>query len=581
MFRHRPLPLALLALWLGGCASDPRSRPMVPDPVAATLVLHGGRIWTGDPDRPAATAIAIRGPRIVAVGDDDQILACAGPSTRRIDLRGLRVVPGLTDAHVHFIEGGSELLAPDLRTATSEEEFAGRVGKAVSELPTGAWLTIGQWDHESWPGGDLPTREVLDRFTPDHPVFLSRLDGHMAIANSVALRIAGVTATTESPPGGTIVRDAETGEPTGVLKDNAMGLVSRHIPPPSPELRLAWARAAVRHAATLGVTSVHDMLSSHEPLGVYQELRRADELTVRVTLYVPIASVSDWSSLEVERGLGDRFLRISGVKAFADGSLGSSTALFFDPYVDAPDTRGLAVTDLSPGGALETRIATSRKAGLQVATHAIGDRANREVLDIYERTSDGAEAAGRPRIEHAQHLHPDDIARFGEEGVIASMQPYHAVDDGRWAEDRIGAERCRTTYAFRDLIDRGATLAFGSDWPVAPLSPILGIHAAVTRATLDGEHPDGWIPEQRISVEEALRAYTLGGARAAHQEHDLGSLTAGKLADLVVLDRDILESPPERIPETRVLLTIVDGRIIHHDARAIAVERHGEKENDG
>ncbi len=530
--------------------------------IEGAILLHGGRIWTGDPERPEVEALLIVGDHIAAVGADAEFVGLALSSAIRVDLDGRRVVPGFIDSHVHFLEGGAELIVGELRDAASEEEFARRLGAVIARLPLGTWVTAGSWDHENWPDAKLPTREVIDRHTPKHPVFVSRLDGHMALANSLAMRLAGITRDTKAPAGGAIVRD-DDGEPTGVFKDTAMALISRHIPAPSRDEQLDRARTALRHAAALGVTGVHDMLGSYAAIDIYQELRERDELTLRVTAYTPIASHERWGAVAVRGGFGDDFVRLAGVKAFADGSLGSSTAYFFEAYLDSPGNYGLALAQLGAGESFERSVASSVAHDLQVATHAIGDRAIRSLLDIYSRLEPGETARHRFRIEHSQHIHPDDVARYGELGVIASMQPFHAIDDGRWAEKRIGKERLKTTYAFRDLIDTGATLAFGSDWPVAPLSPIRGIYAAVTRRTLDGKHPNGWVPGQKITVEEALRAYTAGGAYAAFAEDRVGTLVPGKLADLVVLDRDILAVAPEEIESVGVAMTMVGGRIVY------------------
>lgn len=533
--------------------------------LAAALILYGGRIWTGDPERPFAEAIAIEGDRILAVGTDAEIERYRTEGTRAIALEGRLAVPGLIDAHVHLLEGGDELLAPDLRSARSEEEFARRLGEAASKTPPGTWLSSGAWDHENWPGARLPRREVLDRHVPGHPVFVPRLDGHMAVANSLALRLAGVTKDTPDPPGGEIVRDPATGEPQGVLKDAAMDLVARKIPPWDAAARRERALAALRHAASLGITSLHDMGTTPETLRTLEDLDRRGELTARVACYISLRSFAE------PPGPGARspFLKVAGVKAFADGSLGSSTALFFEPYLEsagrpeglASEDRGLAQMDLSAGGELDRLLADATRRGLQPAVHAIGDRAIRAVLDACERLGPRSSAA-RPRVEHAQHIHPDDLPRFARLGAVASAQPYHAADDGRWAEKRIGRARCETSYAFRDLLDRGARLAFGSDWPVAPLSPLAGIEAAVTRRTLDGRNPGGWIPRQKISLEEALRAYTAGAAFAAFDEDRLGALRPGALADIAVLAEDIFSIDPGRLGAVRVDLTITGGRVV-------------------
>ena len=524
---------------------------------AQEFLFHNAKVWTGDPAAARAAAVLVQGERIRFVGDEAAARALAGPTAEMIDCGGNSLLPGLTDAHVHFLWGGDELLAPDLRSARSEEEFAQRLGEASKKVKKGSWLQSGSWDHENWPGGALPTRAMLDRYVPDHPVFVTRLDGHMAVANSLAIRIAGVTARTPDVPGGTIVRD-ENGEPAGVFKDAAMALISARIPAWNQEQRQQRALAAMQHAASLGITSVHDMLDNWAPLQTWQDLRKAGQLTCRITVYTPLNEIGRWVAAHVRRGFGDAWLKVNGGKGFADGSLGSSTAWFDAAYSDAPTTSGLAMPQLTNGDLAEA-LAQCAHAGLQPAIHAIGDRANNAVLDLFAAAP--GLAAQRPRIEHAQHLRPADIARFAKLQVIASMQPYHCADDGRWAENRIGSERCKTTYAFRSLLEAGATLAFGSDWPVAPLSPWLGLQAAVTRRTIDGKQPDGFVPEQKITLEQALVAYTRGGAYAGHDEQQLGVLRAGWLADLIVLDCDLFATAS--LDTVQVRLTMVSGRIVH------------------
>jgi predicted amidohydrolase YtcJ len=518
-------------------------------------------VRTMDRQRPVAEAVAISGNRVAAVGANSEIAPLAGANTRVVDARGRLVLPGFNDAHVHFLSGGFQLSSVDLRDAGTPRELAERVARFARKNP-GRWITGGRWDHERWPTNSLPVKELIDPETPDTPVLIHRLDGHMALANSQALKLAGITRETKDPPGGLIVRDLKTGEPTGVLKDAAMGLVSRLIPVATFEEKLSAARAATEHAARLGVTSVQDM-SAGPDVGVYQTLLQRGELKTRIYALTPLP---DWERIGragVRAAFGSQMLRIGGLKGFSDGSLGSTTALFYDPYDDAPETRGLPADEMFPEGAMLQRVRDADRAGLQVMIHAIGDRANDLVLSIFE---DVAKSNGprerRWRIEHAQHLRPQDIPRFAGAEVIASMQPYHCADDGRWAEKRIGKGRARGTYAFRSLLDAGVVLAFGSDWTVAPLDPIQGVAAAVTRRTLDGRHPNGWVPEQKISVEEAVRAYTLGSAYAEFQEQVKGSLTPGKLADLVMLDRDIFAIPPEDIASARVLMTIMDGRVV-------------------
>ncbi|MCI0488404.1 MAG: amidohydrolase [Blastocatellia bacterium] len=528
----------------------------------ADLVLLNGRVWTGNASAPWAEAIASRGERITAVGSNEEIKKLADPSARVIDLKGKLALPGFIDDHTHFMSGGFQLLSVDLRDARTQEEFARRIREKAERTSAGRWITGGKWDHELWPGGPLPTKELIDRYTPDTPVFVSRLDGHMALANSLALRRAGITRETKDPPGGWVVRDSKTGEPTGVLKDAAMGLVSRLIPQPTDEEYDEALKAALREAARVGVTSIQD-ITSWRDYEVYKRFRDANRLTVRVYARTPASSWKRQADLVKQGGAGDHWLRLGGLKAFMDGSLGSTTALFFEPFSDAPATAGLAVNDI-PEGSLKRVIREADKAGLQCSIHAIGDKANRLLLNYFEEVAkENGPRDRRFRIEHAQHLTAGDIARFSRVGVIASMQPYHAIDDGRWAEKRIGPVRIKTTYAFRSLIDAGALLVFGSDWSVAPLSPVLGIHAAVTRATIDGKNPHGWIPEQKITVEEAVRAYTSSCAYAEFAERDKGTLESGKLADIVILSKDIFRIPPEEIEKTEVVYTIAGGRVVY------------------
>jgi len=554
--------LSLIAPAFGLFAMNVTSRADKPI-IGPDLIIVNAIVHTMDPGQTVAQAIAIFGDRIVAVGTDKEIKKLAGQLTRTIEAGKRLVLPGFNDSHVHFLSGGFQLSSVDLRDADSHQEFADRIRRFSEKLPAGRWITGGDWDHERWPGAKLPTKDLIDRFTPQTPVFVSRLDGHMALANSLALKLAGVTRETVDPAGGLIVRDQKTGEPTGVLKDAAMGYVWKTVPESSFAEKLAAARAATEHAAKLGVTSVQDM-SAGDDVGVYQTLLDRGELKTRIYAVSPLPSWERLARTGVRAHFGSAMLRIGGLKGFADGSLGSTTAFFFEPYKDAPNTRGLAGEEMFPDGAMLNRVREADRAGLQVMIHAIGDRANDLILSIYEQViREDGERDRRFRIEHAQHLRPQDIARFKRDQVIASMQPYHAIDDGRWAEKRIGNERSRTTYAFRSLLDSGATLAFGTDWTVAPLNPILSIYAAVTRRTLDGKNPKGWIPEQKISVAEAIRAYTVGSAFAEFQENVKGTITPGKLADLVILSRDIFQIDAQEIEKVNVLMTLVDGRVVY------------------
>jgi hypothetical protein len=547
---------ALLAVMIGiaGCAGV---REM------ADLVLLDGTVWTGEKSLPWAEAVAVKGDRILLVGSKREVRRLVGAKTRVVNLRGRPALPGFIDSHTHFLDGGFSLLSLQLREARSQADFVARIAEKAGELKTGEWILNGDWDHQQFDPPELPRREWIDGVTPDHPVCVNRHDGHMVLVNSLALRIAGVTKTSVSPEGGEILKDPKTGEPTGILKDAAMDLVTKHIPAPTFESKLKAAGAALRHAAECGVTSLHDMAWSAN-FEVYQELVRTGRLTSRIFLYIPVREVDLFARLRLKTPFGSDFLKIGGLKGFVDGSLGSATALFFDPYADDPNLTGLLSADMFPEGIMEERILAADRAGLQVAVHAIGDRANAIILDLYEKaiTLNGPRDR-RWRIEHAQHLRPQDIVRLGRLGIIASVQPYHAVDDGRWAEAKIGSERCRTTYAFRSLLDHGALLACGSDWTVAPLNPLSGIYAAVTRRTTDGKNPGGWFPEQKITLEEALRGYTQNGAYTEFAEDLKGSLVAGKLADLVVLDRNIFEIPPEEIIDAKVEMTIVGGKVIY------------------
>ena len=527
------------------------------------LIIVNGVVHTMDANRPTVDAVAIYGNKIVAVGTSKEINKLAGSGTRVIDAKKRLVLPGFNDSHTHFLSGGFQLSSVDLRDANTPQEFAERIRRFAAARPAGRWITGGDWDHERWPEAKLPTKELIDSFTSETPVFVSRLDGHMALANSLALRLAGVTKQTLDPPGGVIVRDPKTGEPTGILKDAAQSFVWKVVAPSSFEEKLAAARAASEYAAKLGVTSVQDM-SAGTDVGVYQTLLDRGELKTRIYAVAPLPAWERLANTGVRAHFGSAMLRVGGLKGFADGSLGSTTALFYEPYRDDPSTSGIAGDEMYPEGAMLKRVQGADRVGLQILIHAIGDRANDLILSIYEQVEhENGDRDRRFRIEHAQHLRAQDIPRFARDRVIASMQPYHAIDDGRWAEKRIGRERAKTTYAFRSLLDAGATLALGTDWTVAPLNPLLTVYAAVTRRTLDGKNPKGWVPEQKISVEEAVRAYTVGSAYAEFQEEVKGSITPGKLADLVILSKDIFKIDPKEIENVKVLTTIVDGRVVY------------------
>jgi predicted amidohydrolase YtcJ len=550
-FALRRLALVSLAGLLS-CRSAPSAGP-------AELVVYG-RVWTGDSARPWVGAVAVAGDTISAVGDSAEIARLAGPETRVLIGGGGMVTPGFMDGHLHFLDGGFQLASVDLRPANSPSEFIERLAAFATERKPGEWIVGGEWDHERWPGAPLPRREWIDSVTSRNPVLLYRLDGHMALANSEALRLARIGRQTKDIPGGVIVRDPRTGEPTGILKDEAMGPVQAVIPEPSSEQRDAALKRALEHAASFGVTAFAHVSAPLAELGAYRRAKEAGTLTARAALYFPIQRWRDVADTVARLGRGDDRVWIGGVKGYMDGSLGSTTALFYRPYEDDPKTSGVLTT---PEDSMRAWIGAADSAGLQVVVHAIGERANGLLLEIFDSV---AQAHGpkdrRFRVEHAQHLRRQDIGRFAKLGVVASMQPYHAIDDGRWAEKRIGPERIKTTYAFRSLLDQGAVLAFGSDWTVAPISPILGIYAAVTRRTLDGKNPKGWVPQEKITVEEALRAYTAGDAYGVFAENRRGKLAPGYLGDLVLLDRDITRIPPEEIEQAAVKATVVGGKVV-------------------
>ncbi len=522
----------------------------------ADLVIYGA-VWTGDTARPTARAVAVRGERIVAVGDSAVVAAMVGDSTTVIATAGL-VAPGFADGHVHLLDGGVQLASVDLRDARSPAEFTARIAAFARTLAPGEWITGGTWDHENW-GGELPTRAWIDSVTPDNPVFVQRLDGHMALANSRALELAGLDRTMADVPGGTIVRDPRGGL-TGVFKDEAMGPVYAVIPELSPTQADSAVLAAMRHANSKGLVAV-SAVSAGAEIWATERLRAAGLQSLRTAFYPALSRWRMVADSMRARGPGDAWIRLAGVKGFVDGSLGSTTALFFDAYLDEPGSRGLMVT---AEDSLRAWIGAADSAGVQVVVHAIGDRANATLMDIFDSVAAAHGARDRRfRIEHAQHLRPEEIRRMAASGVLASMQPYHAADDGRWAAKRIREPQLQGTYAFRSVLDAGGTLVFGSDWFVAPVDPLLGIWAAVARQTIDGANPDGWYPAQRITVEEALRAYTQANAYATFGEADRGVLREGMLADIVVLDRDIRSVPAAEIRDAQVTATVVGGKVVY------------------
>lgn len=556
MKRFRMTARALLAITvctlLYSCAGKPHQ--------SAEAVVTG-KIWTGDPEHPWAEAMAISGDSILAVGSMGDVKAWIGKSTKTTttDTANL-IVPGFIDSHTHFVDGGLKLSSVQLRDAKSPQEFIRRIADFAKTQKKGVWITGGSWDHQNW-GGELPEKSWIDSVTKDNPVWINRLDGHMLLANSLALKLAGVDDNIKDVKGGEIIR--KNGKVTGLLKDNAKEIVNKVNPLPDNEQKDAALQAAMQYVASNGVTSIVSLTGTGygSYIDVYKRAKEQKKLSTRI---YAVAELENWAALAKdikENGRGDKWVKLGGVKGFVDGSLGSHTAAFMHPFTDAPADSGFFVIseDL-----LYKRLKSADSAGLQLFVHAIGDRSINALLNVYERIekADGPRDR-RMRMEHAQHIFPADLPRFAKLGVIASVQPYHAIDDGRWAEKVIGHERAKTTYAFRSLLDAGAKITLGSDWFVAPASPLLGIYAAVTRRTLDDKNPQGWIPEQKITVEEALKGYTIQAAYATFEEQHKGSLKAGKLADYVILEKDITKIDPVTIKDVKILSTVVGGKEVY------------------
>jgi predicted amidohydrolase YtcJ len=555
---------------------------------AADLVLLGARVYTLEPAQPWAEAVAVRGDRILKVGTRDEVRKLVREGrTRVLELEGRLVLPGFIDNHTHFASAGRLLLGLNLLEVDEPVEFRRRVGEAAARLPAGAWLVGGDWGaYGAWAKGStgaaagaprppefLPTKELIDSSSGDHPALVSRFDGKLHLANTLALRAAGITSATRDPEGGEVLR-GPGGEPNGLLRGTAEKLVEAVIPAPAYAQRRAEALRALQEARRYGVTTIHDNVADFDQLQLFYDLQKAGELTSRVWARMWL---SEW---ERERdhirrnqvpagagGWGDDMIRLGGLKAWVDGIMGNSSALFFEPYTSAPDSYGRLRPVMFPEGNLYRLIKGADRAGFTVTVHAIGDRANRILLDTYERVfAENPPRDRRFRVIHAQVMEPEDQARFGRLGLVAEVQPYHAIDDMRWMEERI-ASRAENAYAFRGLMNGGAAMSFGSDWPGTnasyyPINPLLGIYAAVTRQTLEGKPEGGWFPLQRISLEDAVRFFTSNNAYATFEEDSKGSLKEGKLADLVVLDRDIFARPPRELIETQVLYTILGGKVV-------------------
>lgn len=524
-----------------------------------TIILYNGRIHTMDRLRPHASALAVVGDRIAAVGDDS-LRSLASPTTQLIDLGGCTVTPGFIDAHLHFLAYGLSLREIDLMNVPSIEAALERIAERAQSTPAGQWLTGRGWDQVLWPEAVFPTAAQLDAATPHHPAFLRRKCGHAGWANSLALKLAGITRDTPDPDGGAIERDPVTGEPTGILLERAMDLVFRLQAIPSDAEAVEAVRVAMRRAHSLGITGIHNMEAA-PALRAFQELRRRGEWKLRVLQQIPEVDMDAAIELGIQSGYGDEWIRFGAVKIFADGSLGARSALMIEPYEGEPYNRGIAV---STAQHLKEQVMKAAQAGLAVHIHAIGDQANRNVLDAIEATRRaGVGAHLRHRIEHAQVLHPADLPRFAALQVIPSMQPIHCTQDIMLADRHWGA-RSRLAYAWSSLLSSGAVLAFGSDAPVETPDVLQGVYAAVARRRADGfPGTEGWWPEECVSVEEAVYAYTVGAAYAGGEEAIKGSLTPGKLADLTVLDRDIFTIAAEELLQTRVTATMVGGEFVY------------------
>lgn len=522
-----------------------------------------GKIWTGNPAQPWAEAMAFSGDNILAVGTMKQLVSFVDSKTVKIiaPAQGI-VVPGFIDSHTHFIDGGLKLSGVQLRDAKTKQEFIKRIGDFAKTLRPGEWITGGSWDHQNW-GGELPEKSWIDSVTRQNPVYINRLDGHMLLANTAALQLAGVNDAVKDMEGGEIIR--KNGHITGLLKDNAKSLVNDVMPLPSEKQKEEALKAAMAYVASNGITSISSLTGTGfgDYFDVYQSGKNKGLLITRINAVSELENYSKLADFIKKNGAGDKWLRYGGVKGFVDGSLGSHTAAFLEPFTDSPADSGFFVITEK---LLYSRLKSADSLGLQLLVHAIGDRSIHSLLGLFEKLEkENGKKDRRIRMEHAQHILPADFPRFSSLNVIASVQPYHAIDDGRWAEKIIGHERAKSTYAFRSLLDAGAKLSFGSDWFVAPASPILGIYAAVTRRTIDDQNPNGWIPQQKITVEEALSGYTINAAYATFEDKLKGSLQNGKLADFVILEKDITKIDPVTIKDVKVVATFVGGKEVYHN----------------
>ncbi|UCH65350.1 MAG: amidohydrolase [Ignavibacterium sp.] len=529
-----------------------------------------GKIYTVDDNQPYAESVVVEGNKIIYVGSEKGALDYITAQTKLVDLEGKLMLPGFNDAHLHMMNGGFYTIGVDLRPAKSLIEFSKILENYVKKYP-GRWVTQGRWDNEKWNDNALPTKDNIDEFSKETPILVKRIDGHIALANSYALKLAGITKDTPDPAGGLIERDPETGEPNGLLKDLAIDLVDPLVSEPTEEDYIEAGLAALNEFRKYGITSIQDITYNYtgddnrplSDLETYQQLEKQNKLTCRIYSIIPFEYYKEFKEIKAQYNFSDSKIKLGSLKAYVDGALGSRTAWFFEPYIDDSTNYGIPY-DIITDGSLKEWVLDADKKNLQLCVHAIGDRANDYLLDLYKQIKDeNPEWERRFRIEHAQHLQPDDMKRFSDIGVIASVQPYHCIDDGTWAENRIGPERIKFTHPYKSFLDNNVVMVFGTDWPVAPINPLLGIYGAVTRRTVDDINPDGWIPEQKISVEEAIKCYTLSAAYASFEEDIKGSIEVGKLADFVVLSDDILTIDPVKIKDVEVDMTVFDGEIIY------------------
>lgn len=527
----------------------------------ADLIVTNARIYTVDENRPVVDAMAIRDGRVVATGAQLGILTLRGPNTQVLDLHGRTVIPGMIDSHVHLLNLGNSLRNVDLVGTSSYDEVIARVVARARETPAGAWIVGRGWDQNDWGDTRFPTHEALSRAVPNHPVVLTRIDGHATLVNAAALRAGGVTAQTQDPAGGRIERAAD-GSPAGVLVDAAMGLVNRHVPPATKDQMKSAVQAAIAEMNRWGLTSVHDAGVGRAVIDVYEEVAREGRFNIRD--YVMVANndeaINHYLQRGPQNGLYDGRLWIKAIKISSDGALGSRGAALIEPYSDDPGNTGLAL--VPPGRVRDVSIKALQR-GFQVNVHAIGDRANRMVLDEFAEAFRQVPVVDhRFRIEHAQIIHPDDVPRFAQLGVIPSMQASHQTSDMYWAVNRIGPTRVLGSYAWRSLLNTGVIIANGSDLPVERTNPLISFMASVARQDARGWPAGGWFPEQRMTRDEALKSMTIWAAYAGFMEKDVGSLAPGKLADFVVLDQDIMRVPPELILSANVLATYLGGKAV-------------------